>query len=68
MFATPSFIIQISNGFDGIVKFDSNAIPVSENGKGHGFGTRSIAAFCKKNKSYCEIRTDEDTFIFRMTF
>ena len=65
---SPSFMSQISNSFDGSIRFDPNGIPLSENGDGHGFGTRSIVAFCEKNKAYYEFKTDEDVFIFRVTF
>lgn len=65
---TPGFMLQISNSFDGNVKFDKDGIPLTDKGDGHGFGTRSTIAFCEKNKAYYEFKSNEDVFIFRVTF
>ena len=44
---TPSLMLELSNPCCGPVTFDSQGLPVARS-QGHGFGVRSIAAFCKK--------------------
>lgn len=66
--ASPGFMMQVSNSYDGNVKFDKDGIPLTDKGDGHGFGTRSIVAFCEKNKAYYEFKADDDVFIFRVSF
>lgn len=61
----PKFIIMVRNSFDGEVEFDRNGIPVN-NEDGHGFGTRSIAAFCKKNGGYYEFQAENGVFTLFM--
>lgn len=63
----PRFMIQISNSFDGEVEFDKNEIPLSTH-EGHGFGTRSIAAFCEKNNAFYEFKADDEVFALRIVF
>lgn len=63
----PCFMIQISNNFDGIVLFDKNGIPVTYQ-EGHGFGTRSIVAFCEKYDAFYEFKADNNTFSLRIQF
>ena len=64
---TPHFMVQVSNSFDGVVEFDKNGLPVSHE-EGHGFGTRSIAAFCEKYGAFYEFKVTGDTFYLRLTF
>lgn len=64
---SPQFMIQISNHFDGNITFNKDKLPVSTQ-DGHGFGTRSIIAFCKKNNAYYEFSTDNSTFYLRIIF
>lgn len=64
---TPKFMCQIANSFDADVDFDENDIPISH-AEGHGFGTRSIVAFCNKYNSYFSFCANEDTFILRIDF
>jgi len=61
----PCFMLQISNSFDGKIAFDKNGIPESKKA-GHGFGTRSIVAFCKKNNAVYEFKTDDRKFSLRI--
>lgn len=61
----PCFMIQISNSFEGEITFDKNGIPESKKA-GHGFGTRSIVAFCKKNNAVYEFKTDDRKFSLRI--
>lgn len=64
---SPRFMINISNGFNGVAEFDEDGIPVT-NEEGHGFGTRSIVAFCEKNGAFYEFKADEDRFALRIVF
>lgn len=63
----PCFMFQIRNRYDGIIAFDSNDIPISPK-KGHGFGTRSIVAFCEKNHADYEFKADDEYFALRISF
>lgn len=64
---SPRFMIQVSNSFNGEVVFDKNGIPVT-NKEGHGFGTRSIIAFCEKNNVFYEFKADKSVFYLRLAF
>ena len=64
---SPRFMLQIANSFDGAAEFDENGLPVSRE-DGHGFGTRSIAAFCRKHDAFYEFKATADTFSLRITF
>jgi len=64
---SPRFMLQISNSYTGTVEFNENGIPVSRE-DGHGFGTRSIAAFCNKNNAFYEFKTTEEKFQLRISF
>lgn len=63
---TPCFMFQISNSFDGAVAFGEDGVPVSGR-KGHGFGTRSIVAFCEKNGAFYEFKAENDVFSLRIS-
>ena len=43
----PDLMLEISNPYAGAVQFDEKGLPASSR-KGHGIGSRSIAAFCEK--------------------
>ena len=58
----PQFIIMVRNNFEGEVLFNDKGIPQTKNGDGHGFGTRSIAALCKKAKGYYEFKAQDGVF------
>jgi len=64
---TPKFMLQITNSFDGNAEFDSDGIPVSHE-EGHGFGTRSIVAFCNKYDSYYKFEAKQDKFVLQIDF
>ena len=64
---SPRFMLQISNSYDGAVEFDENGTPVSRE-EGHGFGTRSIVAFCNKNQAFYEFKADNERFRLRISF
>ena len=63
----PRFMVQISNTFQSDVEFDNGGVPVSHE-DGHGFGTRSIVAFCDKNKAYYNFKTKDGRFILQIDF
>ena len=63
----PRFMIQIRNGFEGHVEFDEDGIPVNRNEE-HGFGTRSIAAFCDKNGGYSLFKAKDGIFTCYLNF
>ncbi len=59
--STPSFMIKVSNAYNGKVEFDENGIPQNKE-DGHGFGTRSIVAFCDKNDAFYQFLAEDDVF------
>ncbi|MBO7739014.1 MAG: ATP-binding protein, partial [Oscillospiraceae bacterium] len=61
----PQFIIMVRNSFAGNVEFDAHGIPQSAE-EGHGFGTRSIAAFCTKVGGYYEFKAENGVFTLFM--
>lgn len=65
--SNPRFMVQITNSFDGNSEFNEKGIPVTHE-EGHGFGTRSIAAFCDKNNAFYEFKATENKFSLRIMF
>lgn len=63
----PSFMIKVSNSFSGKVEFDEYDIPVNRE-EDHGFGTRSIIAFCDKNKAFYQFLAKENVFTLYLNF
>jgi len=63
----PRFMIQISNSYDGVVTFGKDGVPVREH-EDHGFGTRSIVAFCEKYGGFYEFKADGNRFSLRIVF
>lgn len=63
----PCFMIQISNSFGGTALFDKNGIPATHHAD-HGFGTRSIVAFCEKHNAFYEFKTENNIFSLRIQF
>lgn len=63
----PCFMFQILNAYEGTVSFDAEGIPVSTK-KDHGFGTRSIATFCNRNRAHYEFKADGTFFALRVSF
>ncbi len=61
----PQFMFQVINPFEGEVKLDGNGIPVT-NEEGHGFGTRSILAFCDKYNAFREFKVEDGKFALRI--
>lgn len=63
----PCFMLQISNSYNGEIEFDKKGIPVSHE-DGHGFGTRSIVAFCEKYGCFYEFKALDEKFQLRISF
>jgi len=63
----PSFMIQVKNSFSGKVEFDGNGIPVNRE-EGHGFGTRSIVAFCEKHNAFYQFMVRNNEFTLYLNF
>lgn len=61
----PKFMIMVRNTFDGNIVFDDLGIPQSTE-DGHGFGTRSIVAFCESVGGYCQFDIKDDMFAVYM--
>ncbi len=61
----PKFMIMVRNSFAGQVEFDENGIPESRE-DGHGFGTRSIAAFCEKIGGHYQFKAEGTVFTLFM--
>ena len=61
----PSFMLEISNTYAGTVLFSEDQLPVS--GKnGHGIGSRSIAAFCKKYDAVYSFHAENGWFTVKV--
>lgn len=63
--SNPKFMIMVRNSFAGQVEFDENGIPESRE-DGHGFGTRSIAAFCEKIGGHYQFKAEGNVFTLFM--
>lgn len=59
--SSPCFMLQIRNSFNGIISFNRHHIPVTKR-EGHGFGTRSIVAFCEKYNAFYSFKAENDLF------
>ena len=65
MVGTPSVMLELSNPCAGDVCFDRSGLPVAQR-EGHGLGTQSISAFCKKNGAVCQFDLTDGWFRFRL--
>ena len=65
--STPSFMIKVSNAYNGKVEFDENGIPQNKS-DGHGFGTRSIVAFCEKHGAFYQFMAKGNEFTLYLNF
>ena len=63
----PSFMIRVSNSFEGKIEFDENEIPQNRE-DGHGFGTRSIVAFCEKHDAFYRFLAEDNVFTLYLNF
>lgn len=57
----PKLMLQISNPCKRKIIFSDNGLPLSDE-KEHGFGTRSIMAFCKKYGALCSFSAEDEWF------
>ena len=57
----PRFMMEISNPYTGTITFDKQGFPVAEK-RGHGIGTKSIAAFAEKYHALCLFRAENGWF------
>jgi len=63
----PHFMLMVRNNFDGDIEFDDQGIPVNHHEE-HGFGTRSIAAFCHKHNAHCMFKVTNQKFALYIDF
>ena len=61
----PRFMIMVRNSFDGNIQFNDAGIPENPEEE-HGFGTRSIAAFCEKAGGYYSFKAEGTVFTLYM--
>ena len=59
--SNPVMMFEIKNPYSGEIYFDKNGMPVT-NKEGHGLGTRSISAFCKKYDATCIFEAKDNWF------
>lgn len=60
-------ILQIKNKFDGNISFDTNNLPTNE-AESHGFGTKSIELFAKRNNITLDYTITKTTFEITLLF
>ena len=65
LIGAPSIMLEITNPYAGAVAFDSSGLPIAQK-EGHGMGTLSISAFCRKNGAVCQYEAKAGLFSFRM--
>ena len=58
-------MLKVENTYNGKVRFGSDGLPLSSE-DGHGIGTRSIAAFCKKYDASWSYDASDGWFILRI--
>ncbi len=63
----PRFMIMIRNNFNGEIEFDDEGIPVNREEE-HGFGTRSIVAFCNKHDAHYLFKVKNNQFALYLDF
>ncbi|MDE6592367.1 MAG: ATP-binding protein [Oscillospiraceae bacterium] len=59
------YIVEIANNYTGEVAFDEDGLPTSKE-SGHGIGTRSIAAFARKNNAVLDYDVTDEWFKLRI--
>ncbi len=60
-------ILQIKNKYDGNISFDTNNLPTNDNEE-HGFGTKSIELFAKRNNITLDYAVTKTTFEITLLF
>ncbi len=61
----PRLMLEISNPCKENIVFSREGIPLSKE-KGHGIGTRSIMAFCKKYDALCSFSLEDGRFTLKI--
>ena len=61
----PSLMFECSNPYAGEVRFDGDGLPVSPR-PGHGIGSHSIAAFCRKHGASYQYTAENGQFTLRV--
>lgn len=59
------FLLEISNPFEGTVRFDERGLPVSASSE-HGVGSLSITAFARKYSAVWDYQTEGGVFRLRL--
>ena len=62
----PQMMFRVSNPYSGEVHFDENGEPVAGSSE-HGFGTKSIAAYCEKYNAVCTYKAENGWFSIQLT-
>lgn len=62
----PQLMMEVSNSYSGDVIINSYGLPVATE-RGHGIGTRSIAAFVEKYKALCDYQVKDGWFRLRIS-
>lgn len=62
----PAFMFEIENPYKGSITFGKYGLPVSTR-IGHGFGTRSILAFCEKHNAFYSFSAKDGWFKVMIT-
>lgn len=63
----PKLMLQISNPCKKKIIFSPDGLPLPDE-KEHGFGTRSIIAFCKKYDALCSFSVEKEWFRLKIAF
>lgn len=61
----PQLALEIANTFSGRISLNADGLPATAE-KGHGFGTRSIAAFAKKYNAFLQYSVEDGMFCLRL--
>lgn len=63
----PKLMLEVSNPYVGTVTFSNDGLPMPDE-DGHGIGTRSIMAFCKKNDVFYNFTAKNGWFTVTIVF
>lgn len=66
-YESAQLIVRIANSYTGELHFsDDSCLPVSEKGREHGYGTRSVLAFSEKYSAPIDCHTEDGEFVFQI--
>lgn len=63
----PKLMLEVSNPYAGTITFSNDGLPMPDE-YGHGIGTRSIMAFCKKNDVFYNFTAENGWFTVMIVF